>query len=81
MRNVPPDTLLGGERFQAALGLALALVEIAPRGGGRLDAAFIDEDFGSLDSNALDVALEALANVSGDGKIVALTSHLRRVAE
>lgn len=75
------DTLSGGERFQAALALALALVEIASRGGGRLDAVFIDEGFGSLDSNALDVALDTLGLVSGDGKMVALISHLRPVAE
>ena len=75
------DTLSGGERFQAALALALALVEIASRGGGRLDAVFIDEGFGSLDSSALDVALDTLGLVSGDGKMVALISHLRPVAE
>lgn len=76
-----PDTLSGGERFQAALALALALVEIASRGAGRLDAVFVDEGFGSLDSNALDVALETLGKVAGAGKMVALISHLRPVAE
>lgn len=76
-----PDTLSGGERFQAALALALALVEIASRGGGRLDAVFVDEGFGSLDSNALDVALDTLGLVAGGGKMVALVSHLRPVAE
>lgn len=76
-----PDTLSGGERFQAALALALALVEIASRGGGRLDAVFVDEGFGSLDSKALDDALETLGLVAGDGKMVALISHLRPVAE
>lgn len=77
----PPDALSGGERFQAALALALALVEIASRGGGQLDAVFVDEGFGSLDSNALDVALETLGTVAGAGKSVALISHLRPVAE
>lgn len=76
-----PDTLSGGERFQAALALALALVEIASRGGGRLDAVFIDEGFGSLDAHALDVALETLGTVSGAGKMVALISHLQPVAD
>lgn len=76
-----PDSLSGGERFQAALALALALVEIASRGGGKLDAVFVDEGFGSLDSRSLDVALETLGLVAGDGKMVALISHLRPVAE
>jgi exonuclease SbcC len=76
-----PDTLSGGERFQAALALALGLVEIASRGGGRLDAVFVDEGFGSLDSGALDTALDALGKVAGGGKMVALISHLRPVAE
>ena len=76
-----PDTLSGGERFQAALALALGLVEIASRGGGKLDAVFVDEGFGSLDANALDTALETLGKVAGGGKVVALISHLRPVAE
>ena len=76
-----PDTLSGGERFQAALALALGLVEIASRGGGKLDAVFVDEGFGSLDANALDTALDTLGKVAGGGKMVALISHLRPVAE
>lgn len=76
-----PDALSGGERFQASLALALALVEIASRGGGRLDAVFVDEGFGSLDAHALDTALATLGRVAGAGKMVALISHLRPVAE
>ena len=76
-----PDALSGGERFQASLALALALVEIASRGGGRLDAVFVDEGFGSLDASALDTALATLGKVAGGGKMVALISHLRPVAE
>jgi exonuclease SbcC len=76
-----PDSLSGGERFQAALALALALVEIASRGAGRLDAVFVDEGFGSLDASALDMALATLGSVAGGGKTVALISHLRPVAE
>lgn len=74
------DALSGGERFQVSLALALALVEIASRGGGRLDAVFVDEGFGSLDQNALDTALATLGKVAGEGKMVALISHLRSVA-
>jgi exonuclease SbcC len=76
-----PDSLSGGERFQAALALALGLVEIASRGGGRLDAVFVDEGFGSLDANALDIALDTLGTVASGGKMVALISHLRPVAD
>lgn len=77
-----PDALSGGERFQAALALALALMEIASRGSrGRLEAVFIDEGFGSLDGAALEQALDRLRAVSGDGTTVALVSHLRVVAE
>lgn len=76
-----PDSLSGGERFQASLALALALVEIASRGAGRLDAVFVDEGFGSLDQNALETALATLGRVAGGGKTVALISHLRSVAE
>lgn len=76
-----PEALSGGERFQASLALALALVEIASRGGDRLDAVFVDEGFGSLDANALDTALATLGKVAGGGKMVALISHLRPVAE
>jgi DNA repair protein SbcC/Rad50 len=76
-----PDTLSGGERFQAALALALALVEITTRGGGNLNAIFIDEGFGSLDANALDGALGTLNKIAGSGKLVALISHLTQVAD
>lgn len=75
------DTLSGGERFQASLALALALVEIATRSGGQLEAVFVDEGFGSLDAGSLDQALTTLGAVASDGKLVALVSHLRQVAE
>lgn len=75
------DTLSGGERFQAALALALALVEITTRNGGHLNAIFIDEGFGSLDANALDGALGTLNKIAGSGKLVALISHLTQVAD
>lgn len=75
------DTLSGGEQFQASLALALALVEIATRQGGTLDAVFIDEGFGSLDAASLDAALVTLEGVAAAGRTVGLVSHLRQVAE
>src|SRR5258708_32905669 len=64
----------------ASLALALALVEIAGRAGGRLDALFLDEGFGSLDANALDAALGTLEARANDGRLVALVSHIKAIA-
>jgi len=74
-------TLSGGETFLASLALALALVELAGRGGGRLEALFLDEGFGSLDANSLTDALDALGRQAEGGRLVAVISHLRAVAE
>ena len=74
------EALSGGERFQASLALALALVEIASRGAGQLEAIFVDEGFGSLDTDSLDTALDTLLTIAGTGKQVGLISHLRPVA-
>jgi len=77
----PTRTLSGGETFLASLALALALVEIAGRSGTQLDALFLDEGFGSLDSSALDQALSALELQASGGRLVAVVSHIRAVAE
>src|SRR5437660_11614955 len=77
----PRGTLSGGETFLASLALALALVEIAARAGTQLDALFLDEGFGSLDTNALDEALSALELQANEGRLVAVVSHVRAVAE
>lgn len=74
-------TLSGGETFVASLALALALVELAGRGGGRLEALFLDEGFGSLDANSLADALDALGRQAQGGRLVAVISHLHAVAE
>jgi DNA repair protein SbcC/Rad50 len=74
-------TLSGGETFLASLALALALVELYGRTGGRLGALFLDEGFGSLDVDTLTTALEVLRAESGGDKLVAVISHLHAVAE
>ena len=74
-------TLSGGETFLASLALALGLGELAGRGGGRLDALFLDEGFGALDANALSEAFDALGRQTETGRLVAVISHLRSVAE
>jgi ABC-type hemin transport system ATPase subunit len=71
--------LLGPAR--PSLALALGLVELAGRGGGRLDALFLDEGFGSLDANSLSEALDVLGRQAETGRMVAVISHLRSVAE
>ena len=76
-----PDTLSGGETFLASLALALGLVELAGRSGGRLQALFLDEGFGSLDPNALDQALNELEHRARAGRLIALISHVPAVAE
>ncbi len=74
-------TLSGGETFLASLALALGLVEIAARSGGKLGALFLDEGFAALDAGALDEALAALERRAGQGQLVAVVSHVRAVAE
>jgi exonuclease SbcC len=76
-----PRTLSGGETFQASLALALGLVELAGRSGGRLSSLFLDEGFGTLDANALDDALEELERRAAAGRVIGVISHLRSVAD
>ncbi len=77
------DSLSGGETFLASLGLALALAEMVARGGGRLDAFFLDEGFGSLDPEHLDRAMDGIGLlVAGrDDRLVVLVSHVAEMRE
>ena len=76
-----PASLSGGEQFIASLALALGMVEMMARSGGRLESLFLDEGFGSLDRNNLDSAVQALGAVAAKGRMVAVISHVRAVAE
>lgn len=76
-----PASLSGGEQFIASLSLALGLVEMMARSGGRLESLFLDEGFGALDRNNLDAAIEALGMVAAGGRMVVLISHVQAVAE
>ena len=76
-----PASLSGGEQFIASLALALGMVEMMARSGGRLESLFLDEGFGSLDRNNLDAAIDALAMVAAGGQMVVLISHVQAVAE
>ena len=76
-----PASLSGGEKFVTSLALALGMVEMMSRSGGRLESLWLDEGFGSLDRSNLDAAIEALASVASRGRIVAVISHVGAVAE
>ena len=76
-----PASLSGGEQFIGSLALALGMVEMMARSGGRLESLFLDEGFGSLDRNNLDCAIEALSLVAGTGRMVGVISHVGAVAE
>jgi len=77
------ESLSGGETFLASLPLAPALAEMVTRGGGQLDAFFMDEGFGSLDPEHLDLAMDGIGRlVAGDGRrLVVLVSHVAEMRE
>lgn len=76
-------TLSGGESFQASLCLALGLSdEIQSDAGGiRLEAMFVDEGFGSLDEEALDLAVRALGSLADGSRLVGIISHVSELKE
>ncbi len=71
-------SLSGGETFLASLALALSLAEMVTRTGGRLDAFFLDEGFGSLDPEHLDLAMEGIEALVADhaARLVVVVSHV-----
>lgn len=76
----PMESLSGGESFLASLALALGLSELASR-HHPIDSLFIDEGFGSLDAETLEVALSALENLRAQGKNIGLISHVELLKE
>jgi exonuclease SbcC len=80
----PARTLSGGETFQASLALALALSQqirnLAAEGAPRLDAIFLDEGFGSLDPDTLDVVAATIENLGQSGRMVGVVTHVRELA-
>ncbi|QPZ37938.1 AAA family ATPase [Paramicrobacterium chengjingii] len=76
-------SLSGGETFLASLALALGLAEaVTARAGGiTLDTLFIDEGFGSLDADTLEVAMSTLDSLRAGGRTVGLISHVEGMKE
>jgi DNA repair protein SbcC/Rad50 len=78
-------TLSGGETFQASLALALALSSqmssLAAAGGARLDSIFLDEGFGTLDPETLDVVATTLETLAQDDRMVGVVTHVAALAE
>ena len=77
------STLSGGETFQASLALALAVADAVQQhsGGVRLDALFIDEGFGTLDPDALELAMDELDALRAGGRMVGVISHVGAMRE
>lgn len=72
--------LSGGESFIVSLALALGLSRMASR-NVRVDSLFLDEGFGTLDEDALDTALETLASLQQEGKLIGVISHVPALKE
>jgi exonuclease SbcC len=74
----PVETLSGGESFLTSLALALALSELS-RGRSQLNSLFLDEGFGTLDAETLDIAIAALEGLRMQGRNIFLISHIREL--
>ncbi len=79
----PVNSLSGGESFLASLSLALGLADVVQSyaGGIKLDTIFVDEGFGSLDPETLDLAFKAFSDLQNTGRLVGIISHVPELKE
>jgi exonuclease SbcC len=82
-RSRATHSLSGGETFLASLALALGLAEVVTNqaGGIRLDTLFVDEGFGSLDGETLEIAMTTLDGLRAGGRTIGLISHVEAMKE
>jgi len=73
-------TLSGGEGFLVSLALALALSDLVSNKTS-IDSLFLDEGFGSLDGDTLEIALTALDSLNASGKMIGIISHVEALKE
>lgn len=78
-----PRSLSGGETFYAALALALGLADVvhSETGGAQLETLFVDEGFGSLDQDTLQLVLDQLDQLRSGGRVVGVISHVTEMKE
>ncbi|WP_172582196.1 AAA family ATPase [Subtercola boreus] len=82
-RARPTHSLSGGETFLASLALALGLAEVVSNqtGGISLDTLFVDEGFGTLDAETLEIAMSTLDGLRTGGRTIGLISHVESMKE
>lgn len=74
-------TLSGGEKFNAALCLALGMTDViqSHQGGVSIEMMFIDEGFGSLDEESLQKAIQTLVDLQRAGRMIGVISHVQEL--